>query len=74
MEIDASIKNRKGPRKVEDVSAEVLALLNGRILETVNLTEWLAIDHVELVESISKGLAIETEEMEQITAEVKLQK
>ena len=74
MEIDASIKNRKGPRKVQDVSEEVLALLNQGSLETVNLTEWLAVDHIKLVQNISKGLEVGTEDMEQIIAELKLQK
>ena len=74
MEIDASIKNRKGPRKVQDVSEEVLALLNQGSLETVNLTEWLAVDHIKLVQNISKGLGVGTEDMEQITAELRLQK
>ncbi len=74
MEIEDSIKNRKGPRKVEDVTGEVLTLLNTGSLETVNLTEWLAIDHVILVESISVELGIGKAEMEQIVAEIKLQK
>ncbi|MDW3192422.1 MAG: DNA alkylation repair protein [Cytophagales bacterium] len=74
MEINESIKNRKGPRKVEDVSAEVLTLLNGGMLETVNLTEWLAIDHIALIEGISSELGIGKAEQGQITSELKLQK
>ena len=55
------ILNRKGPRKIQDIPQEVLDLLNKGEIETVNLTEWLAIDHVRLVEhtfpstGISKG-------------------
>lgn len=74
MEISESIKNRKGPRKVEDVGGEVLTLLNSGALETVNLTEWLAIDHVTLIESISSEQGIGKAEQEQITSELKLQK
>lgn len=74
MEIEASIKNRKGPRKVEDVSPEVLAMLNQGNLETVNLTEWLAIDHVQLFKSIAGDLSINENKVEQIISEVKLQK
>ena len=39
------IKNRKGAQKAVDIPAEVLSLLSAGSIETVNLTEWLAIDH-----------------------------
>ena len=39
------IKNRKGAQKAVDIPSEVLSLLNTGSIETVNLTEWLAIDH-----------------------------
>ena len=39
------IKNRKGAQKAVDIPSEVLSLLNAGRIETVNLTEWLAVDH-----------------------------
>ena len=52
MNIEA-IKNRKGAQKAVDIPSEVLLLLNTGTIETVNLTEWLAIDHSQLVKSVS---------------------
>ena len=39
------IKNRKGAQKAVDIPSEVLSLLNTGRIETVNLTEWLVVDH-----------------------------
>ena len=47
--VDEKILNRKGARKVLEVPGEVLELLNTGKIETVNLTEWLAIDHIALI-------------------------
>ncbi|OBA06237.1 DNA alkylation repair protein [Paenibacillus polymyxa] len=44
-----SILQRKGARKGTDIPKDVLLLLQQGQLETVNLTEWLAIDHVVLL-------------------------
>lgn len=49
--VNEKILNRKGARKVQEVPVEVLELLNKGKIETVNLTEWLAIDHIELIQS-----------------------
>jgi len=46
------ILNRKGARKQDAIPAEVLALLNKGELETVNLTEWLTIDQIQLIEAV----------------------
>lgn len=46
------IKNRKGARRIEDIPKEVMVLLNEGKISTVNLTEWLAIDQVELINNI----------------------
>jgi len=46
----AEIRNRKGARKAQDIPKEVLELLNIGKIETVNLTEWLAVDHSELIQ------------------------
>lgn len=52
------IKNRKGARKVQDIPNEVLELLNKGKIETVNLTEWLAVDHRQLIEMNFANLGI----------------
>ncbi len=46
----AEIINRKGARKVQDIPKEVLDLLNIGKIETVNLTEWLAVNHSKLIQ------------------------
>jgi len=46
------ILNRKGVRKAQDIPNEVLDLLNNGKIETVNLTEWLAINQVELLDHV----------------------
>ena len=53
------IKNRKGAQKAADILSEVLLLLNAGTIETVNLTEWLAIDHSQLVKSVFPALGID---------------
>lgn len=42
---------RKGARKGSDIPSDVLQLLQQGRLETVNLTEWLAVDHVVLLQN-----------------------
>lgn len=54
-----SIINRKGARKATDIPSEVLALLQKGEIETVNLTEWLAIDHLILLENVLKELELQ---------------
>lgn len=44
------ILNRKGARKAEDIPSEVLKLLNEGKVQTVNLTEWLAVDQLSLLQ------------------------
>lgn len=45
MNISNSILKRKGATKLSLIPNEVLDLLNKGALESVNLTEWLAVDH-----------------------------
>jgi len=47
--IPEAIVNRKGARKASDIQPEVLEWLNYGRMESVNLTEWLAVDHVQLL-------------------------
>jgi len=48
----SEILNRKGSRKAQDIPKNVLNLLNSGKIETVNLTEWLAINQVELLDNV----------------------
>ncbi|MEM6700297.1 MAG: DNA alkylation repair protein, partial [Bacteroidota bacterium] len=72
--MNKQIQNRKGARKIADVPKEILELLNKGQIETVNLTEWLAIDHAVLVRSVFPELGISKEIIDVISKEVKEQK
>ncbi|WMT40109.1 DNA alkylation repair protein [Paenibacillus sp. D2_2] len=52
-------EGRKGARKVSEIHPELLQLLQQGRLETVNLTEWLAIDHITLLLHILDELGLE---------------
>ncbi|WP_452219628.1 DNA alkylation repair protein [Lacinutrix salivirga] len=49
--VGEEIKNRKGARKVQDIPKNVLDLLNEGKIQTVNLTEWLAVNQTELIKN-----------------------
>jgi len=68
------IKNRKGAQKAADIPAEVLSLLNVGSIETVNLTEWLAIDHSQLVASVFPALGIDKNIIEEMVSQIHQQK
>ncbi|HAS45969.1 MAG TPA: DNA alkylation repair protein [Microscillaceae bacterium] len=72
--MDKNILNRKGARKASDIPKEVLTLLNKGEIETVNLTEWLAIDHAKLIQAVFPELGIEQEKIDAIIKEVEAQK
>lgn len=57
--VSEEIKNRKGARKTQDIPANVLKLLNQGKIETVNLTEWLAINQVDLIGSTFPKIGLE---------------
>ena len=57
--ISNTIIDRKGARKVSDIPVEVIELLHRGQLETVNLTEWLAIDHIILLKHVLSELGLE---------------
>ncbi len=50
MKVSPEILNRKGARKLSEIPAEVLELLNQGVMETKNLVEWLAVDPMTLLE------------------------
>ena len=68
------IKNRKGAQKAADIPSEVLLLLNTGTIETVNLTEWLAIDHSQLAKSVFPTLGIDKNIIEEIVCQINQQK
>ncbi|MGG1166630.1 DNA alkylation repair protein [Bacillus mycoides] len=53
------ILNRKGAKKAGDIPKEILQLLNKGELESVNLTEWLAINHIKLLENVLPSIGLE---------------
>ena len=68
------IKNRKGAQKAADIPAEVLSLLNVGSIETVNLTEWLAVDHSQLVVSVFPTLGMDKNIIEEVVCQINQQK
>ncbi|SQA77573.1 DNA alkylation repair enzyme [Capnocytophaga ochracea] len=68
------IKNRKGAQKAVDIPSEVLSLLNAGSIETVNLTEWLAVDHSQLVKSVFPALGIDKNIIEELVCQINQQK
>lgn len=74
MSINPEILHRKGAIKIENIPTEVLKLLNLGYIETVNLTEWLAIDHSVLVGSVFPEMGVSEEIILQITSLLKQQK
>ena len=72
--MNPDILNRKGARKAQDIPAEVLELLNNGQIETVNLTEWLAIDHLQLIRAVFPQLGIDQDNINLISKEIESQK
>ncbi|MEO0789115.1 MAG: DNA alkylation repair protein [Bacteroidota bacterium] len=72
--IAEEIRNRKGPRKAQDIIPEVLSLLNTGQIQTVNLTEWLAIDHVKLISEVFPSLGISNADLNTVIDKLKRQK
>ncbi|MEK4063915.1 MULTISPECIES: DNA alkylation repair protein [unclassified Paenibacillus] len=63
--LPADILKRKGANKAADIPQNVLELLNQGLIESVNLTEWLAVDHRALLSIVlnTSGLSHEAEVM-----------
>ncbi len=68
------IKNRKGAQKAVDIPSEVLSLLNTGSIETVNLTEWLAIDHSQLIKSVFPTFGIDKNVIGELVCQIDYQK
>lgn len=56
--VEKVIINRKGARKVQDIPKKVILLLNKGEIETVNLTEWLAINQIELIRNTFPNIGL----------------
>ncbi|MCP1359244.1 DNA alkylation repair protein [Aneurinibacillus migulanus] len=50
--IPDSILNRKGARTASEILPDVIGLLNSGRIESANLTEWLAVDHLKLLRHV----------------------
>ncbi len=71
--MNEEIINRKGARKAQDIPAEVLELLNQGRVETVNLTEWLAVDHLKLIKAVFPKVGIEQDQIHLISKKIESQ-
>lgn len=60
--ISNEILGRKGARKISEIPNEVIQLLQKGQLQTVNLTEWLAVDHVILLQNVLNELGLSADE------------
>jgi 3-methyladenine DNA glycosylase AlkC len=56
--IPENILLRKGARKAAEIPEQVCSLLQSGTIESVNLTEWLAVNHLLLFEQITRELDI----------------
>lgn len=56
--ISEDILSRKGARKAAEIPEHIRHLLQSGTIESVNLTEWLAVDHLVLLEQITHELDI----------------
>jgi 3-methyladenine DNA glycosylase AlkC len=55
-----TLENRKGAIRAADIPKAVLEGLNAGTLESVNLTEWLAVDSQKLLEAVLPSLKIKS--------------
>ncbi|WP_431026836.1 DNA alkylation repair protein [Lysinibacillus sp. LZ02] len=59
MQIHKDILTRKGARKVSDIPKEIQILLNQGKIESVNLTEWLAVNHTTLLKNVLPSVGLQ---------------
>lgn len=72
--MNPEILNRKGVRKAQDIPPEVLQLLNQGVIETVNLTEWLAIDQAQLIRNTFPEMGIPNSLQDKLEEAIRSQK
>lgn len=65
---------RKGAQKVAEIPDDVLALLNAGKIPTVNLTEWLAVDHSQMVKRVFPEMGIDATMVNEVVDEIGRQK
>lgn len=73
MQISEEIINRKGARKGTDIPHDVLFLLNQGKIESVNLTEWLAVNHMTLLHHVLPSVGLD-HHLDGLTSKVTQQK
>ncbi|WP_017473121.1 DNA alkylation repair protein [Amphibacillus jilinensis] len=73
MKIDQAVVDRKGARKASSIPEEVRTLLNQGKIESVNLTEWLAVNHIYLLEAVLPNIGL-GHKLKSVISEMKKQK
>lgn len=73
MPISEEIINRKGARKGSDIPHDVLILLSQGEIESVNLTEWLSVNHMTLLQHVLPSLGLD-DHLDYVSSEVAKQK
>ncbi|MEB2358903.1 DNA alkylation repair protein [Bacillus pumilus] len=73
MPISEEMINRKGARKGTDIPHDVLSLLNQGEIESVNLTEWLAVNHMTLIQHVLPSAGLD-HRLGEVSSEIAKQK
>ncbi|MGE1144802.1 DNA alkylation repair protein [Bacillus pumilus] len=73
MPISEEMINRKGARKGTDIPHDVLNLLNQGEIESVNLTEWLAVNHMTLIQHVLPSVGLD-HRLGEVSSEIAKQK
>ncbi|MCY7436261.1 DNA alkylation repair protein [Bacillus pumilus] len=73
MPISEEMINRKGARKGTDIPHDVLTLLNQGEIESVNLTEWLAVNHMTLIQHVLSSIGLD-HRLGEVSSEIAKQK